>query len=49
MAGCVNFLKNRDKNHKNNKLKILVILSGGNISSNVSKIIWEKDYLLLVR
>ncbi|MFT6332927.1 MAG: threonine dehydratase [Lentimonas sp.] len=42
MAGCAKFLEKR-KIEK--ELKILVILSGGNMSAETSQIVWKKNYL----
>ncbi|MFT6259387.1 MAG: threonine dehydratase [Rickettsiales bacterium] len=42
LSGAVQFLQN---NQFTQKPKILVILSGGNMSAKTAKMIWEKDYL----
>jgi threonine dehydratase len=41
LAGAIQFLRN---NKFTQKPKILVILSGGNMSVQTAKMIWEKDY-----
>ena len=46
MAGCFKFLQEVKKQDKNYRPKILVILSGGNCSTNTAKLIWEKDFLI---
>ena len=44
IAGCNQFLQNsQDK-----KLKILIILSGGNMSEETRKLVWEKNYLATI-
>lgn len=42
MAACYNWLKNTPLNTKQ---RILVIITGGNISTETQQIIWKKDYL----
>ncbi len=42
IAGCAQFLKTTKPNEK---LKILVILSGGNMSFETANKVWAKDYL----
>ncbi|MES2676804.1 MAG: serine/threonine dehydratase [Pseudomonadota bacterium] len=42
IAACAEFLKTTKSA---NKLKILVILSGGNMSAETAKQVWQKDYL----
>lgn len=42
MAACYQFLQEKKPEKK---LKILVILSGGNMSQETARLVWQKDYL----
>ncbi len=46
MAGCYQFLKELKKQNKNYNPKILVILSGGNMSAKTASTVWQNDHLI---